>query len=326
MVLTLMAGMLAVQLTNLTLHLHEAGGAAAVPMPGLFGMHLGLTLLAVLAVSLLAVRSITRPLQLLASAATRFAHDLDAAPLDESGPQEVAQAARAFNFMQARLRQLVSERSLALAAVSHDLRTPLTRMRLRAELVDDQQVQRKLNEDIDTMQAMVDGVLAYLRGQQDREAPQAIDMTALLESVVDDQAALGRTVRLAPGNSTDRPVVYSGRLTLLRRALTNLVENAAAHAGDVSVRLVDGPDWLRLVVEDNGPGIPPPELERVKQPFVRLDTARAAHAGGMGMGLAIAQDAAALHGGRLRLENRTEGGLRAMLELPHDSNTEGKMP
>ncbi len=153
--------------------------------------HLALTLGAVIVVSLIAVRWVTRPLQQMAMAANAFAHDLDAAPLDVAGPAEVRRAAEAFNFMQQRLRRLVVERGRALAAVSHDLRTPLTRMRLRAELVDDPALADKLNADIDTMRSMVNGVLAYLRGLEDAEPVQAINMEALLESIVEDRTLTG---------------------------------------------------------------------------------------------------------------------------------------
>ena len=197
MTLILVVGLLAAQFASLYLHLQEraslmAAGHFHPGMPGMdaipsrFIWHATLTLGAVIAVSLIAVRWITKPLQDMAGAATAFAHDLDAAPLEVSGPVEVRRAAEAFNSMQTRLRQLVVERGRALAAVSHDLRTPLTRMRLRAELVDDPELQRKLNADIDAMQAMVNSVLAYLRGLEDAEAAQAINMEALVHSIAED--------------------------------------------------------------------------------------------------------------------------------------------
>lgn len=327
--LILVVGLLAAQFASLYLHFQEraslmAAGPFHPGMPGLGGMplrflwHVALTLVAVIGVSLIAVRWVTRPLQQMAEAATAFAHDLDAAPLEVSGPAEVRRAAEAFNFMQKRLRQLVVERGRALAAVSHDLRTPLTRMRLRAELVDDPVLQQKLNADIDTMKSMVDGVLAYLRGLEDSEPVQAINMEALLHSIVEDERSLGRAVELVnePDVVAGAPAPYVGKLSILRRAITNLVDNAMAHGQTVTARLQDSSVELRVVVEDDGPGIPEADLVRVTEPFVRLDESRSLETGGVGLGLAIVRDAVAYHGGRLALENRNEGGLRATLVLP----------
>ncbi|MBI5721354.1 MAG: HAMP domain-containing protein [Burkholderiales bacterium] len=343
--LILVLGLLAAQGASLLLHLQEraammaAGyGHPGMPgsgMPGMPGMdavplrfiwHVSLTLAAVVLVSLVAMRLATRPLQQLASAATAFAHDLDAPPLEASGPAEVRRAAEAFNFMQQRLRQLVVERGRALAAVSHDLRTPLTRMRLRAELVGDPGLQGKLNADIDAMQGMVNSVLAYLRGLEDSEPLQPINMEALLSSIAEDEQALGRNVSLRPmPNPTATPTParaaaapYPGKLSILRRAVTNLIDNAVAHGQAVQVGIEDSPQALRVVIEDDGPGIPAAELTRVTEPFVRLDAARRLDTGGVGLGLAIVRDAAAYHGGQLLLENREGGGLRATLSLPRN--------
>ncbi|MCW0203450.1 MAG: ATP-binding protein [Rhodanobacter thiooxydans] len=328
MTLILVLGLLAAQGVSLLLHLQEraamlAAGHVHPGVPGLdalplrFLWHVSLTLGAVIVVGLVAVRWATKPLQRMANAATAFAHDLDAPALAVSGPAEVQRAAEAFNFMQHRLRQLVVERGRAMAAVSHDLRTPLTRMRLRAELVDDPALQRKLNGDIDAMQGMVDSVLAYLRGIEDAEAMQPINMEALLSSIVEDQQALGRRVRFEerpPGHPATAP--FSGKLPILRRAVTNLIDNAVVHGDDVFVRIEDSMASLHIVIDDNGPGIPEADLVRVMEPFVRLDPSRNLDTGGVGLGLAIARDAAAYHGGRLVLENRASGGLRATLKLP----------
>lgn len=328
MTLILVLGLLAAQGVSLLLHLREraamvAAGHVHPGAPGLdavplrFLWHVSLTLGAVIVMALVAVRWATKPLQQMADAATAFAHDLDAPALEVSGPAEVQRAAEAFNFMQQRLRRLVVERGRALAAVSHDLRTPLTRMRLRAELVDDAALQRKLNGDIDAMQGMVDSVLAYLRGIEDAEAMQPINMEALLSSIVEDQQALGRQVRydeLPPGHATTAP--FAGKLSILKRAVTNLIDNAVAHGEVVAVRIEDSMASLRIVIDDDGPGIPQADMARLMEPFVRLDPSRNLDTGGVGLGLAIARDAAAYHGGRLVLENRTGGGLRATLELP----------
>ena len=331
MTLILVLGLMAAQLASLALHLNEraslmAAGHMHPGMPGVPGLealplrfvwHVSLTLAVVIIVSLVAVRWATKPLQQMAVAATAFAHDLDAAPLEETGPIEVRRAAEAFNFMQRRLRQLVVERGRALAAVSHDLRTPLTRMRLRAELVDDPALQDKLIADIDTMKSMVNGVLAYLRGLEDAEAAQPINMEALLSSIVDDERALGRQVTLTERSSGETaPAPYAGKLSVLKRAVTNLVDNAVVHGQSVTVRIEDSSSTLRVLIEDDGPGIPSAELTRVTEPFVRLDASRSLDTCGVGLGLAIVRDAAAYHGGQLILENREAGGLRATLVLP----------
>jgi signal transduction histidine kinase len=189
-------------------------------------------------------------------------------------------------------------------------------MRLRAELVDDPVLQDKLNADIDAMQGMVNSVLAYLRGLEDAEPIQPINMEALLSSIVEDEQALGRRVSLSEAAPGRAAAPYAGKLSVLKRAVTNLIDNAVAHGTNVAVRIEDSATVLRVVVEDDGPGIPAVDLVRVTEPFVRLDTSRSLDTGGVGLGLAIVRDAAAYHGGTVVLENRDGGGLRAMLELP----------
>jgi len=328
MTLILVMGLLVAQVASLLLHLQErsalmAGGHIHPGMPAFdalplrFIWHVSLTLGAVILVALVAVRWATRPLKQLADAANAFAHDLDAPSIAEEGPSEVRRAAEAFNFMQQRLRQLVVERGRALAAVSHDLRTPLTRMRLRAELIDDPALQLKLNADIDAMQGMVNSVLSYLRGLEDSEAAQPIDMEALLSSLVEDERSMGRLVAFEERPSGGpKTAPFLGKLSLLRRAVSNLIDNAVAHGEHVVVRLDSSPDTVTVTVEDDGPGIPSEDLQRVTQPYVRLDAARALDTGGVGLGLAIVRDAAAYHGGSLRLSNRQGGGLRAVLRFP----------
>ena len=327
MMLILVLGLLAAQAASLVLHLNERTGlmAAGHVPPGMpafealplrFIWHVSLTLATVIVVSLVAIRWATRPLQQMTDAATAFAHDLDAPALDETGPVEVRRAAAAFNFMQQRLRRLVVERGRALAAVSPALRTPLMRVRLRAELIDDSAVRDKLNADIDAMQAMVGGLLAYLRGLEDAEPAQRINMAALLASVIDDERAMGRATLAESPPGGPVPAPYEGKLSILKRAIANLLDNAVAHGEHVTVRLEDTPEALQVVIEDDGPGIPEADLARVTEPFVRVDAARRLDTGGVGLGLAIARDAAACHGGELRLENRAGGGLRVHLVLP----------
>jgi len=327
--LILVVGLLAAQFASLWLHLDEmtammhGGHLHAAALPSRFGIHLALTLVAVVLVSLLGVRLVTRPIKRLAEAADAFGRDLDSPPLEESGPAETRRAAEAFNRMQLRLRRLIAERSRALAAVSHDLRTPLTRLRLRAELVDDEALRAQINADIDDMQAMVEATLDYLRGLGENEAVQGIDIEALLQSLVADEQALGRPVTLAGGETAIHAAPYRGRLSALKRAVANLVDNAVKYGQEAQVAVVDDTDALRIVVADRGPGIAAADLERVVEPYVRLETSRSRATGGVGLGLAIARDAARLHGGELLLENRADGGLRATLILPRQPHQRG---
>jgi signal transduction histidine kinase len=275
-------------------------------------LRLAVTLMIVTAVAMLAVRQVTQPLKQLAQAADTLGRDLDAPALAEEGPTETRRAAQAFNRMQARIKRLVNERSRALAAVSHDLRTPLTRLRLRAELVDDETLRDQMAADLDAMAAMIDATLDYLRGLQTSEAVRPIDINALLASMSEDALVLGRRISiqgqaLAP---------YTGRLSALRRALQNLIDNAIKYGACAHLRVDDDAGELRIMVEDEGPGIEPHELARVTEPYYRPDASRSSATGGVGLGLSIAKDIALLHGGDLVLANRAQGGLCATLKLP----------
>ena len=258
-----------------------------------------------------AVRQATRPLHDLAQAAEHFGQNLDAAPLPEHGANETRRAAQAFNRMQARIKRLVDERARALAAVSHDLRTPLTRLRLRTELVDDERLRDQMAADLDAMAAMLDASLDYLRGLQDSEPARPIDIDALLQTMIDDNAVQGRSISLF-GNTV---APYPARLAALQRALQNLIDNAFKYGHDVRLTVTDSTEALRLSVEDSGPGVPPAELERLGTPYYRPDAARRSTTGGVGLGLSIARDVAALHGGTLTLANRPGGGFVATLSL-----------
>ena len=271
-----------------------------------------ITLLIVTAVVMLAVRQATRPLQGLAKAADQLGADLDAAPLAESGPTETRRAAQAFNRMQARIKRLIDERARALAAVSHDLRTPLTRLRLRAELVEDEELREQMAGDLDAMATMIDATLDYLRGLQDSEPVRPIDMNALLQSLADDAAVLGKIIHVE--GRAQAP--YPGRLLALSRAIQNLIDNAIKYGQRAHIRILDSALALRIVLEDEGPGIASDELARVTEPYYRPDASRSRETGGVGLGLSIVKDIALLHGGELLLANRHQGGLSATLVLP----------
>jgi signal transduction histidine kinase len=319
--LILIVGLLVGQFATMWLHL---GGRAllilrgdfqAAGVPARFWIHLALTLTTVMAASVIAVRMVTRPMRRLAEAAEAFGRDLDAPAVPEEGPTEARRAAEAFNRMQERLRRLIAERSRALAAVSHDLRTPLTRLRFRAELVENETLRDQFNADIDLMQVMVEGTLDYLRGLRENAPLQSIDVAALLTSLVADEQALGRPVTMAEVDAAP----YPGRLSALKRAIANLIDNAVKYGREARLSVIDDRAELQLLVEDRGSGIAEADLDRVVEPYVRLDASRSHETGGVGLGLAIARDTARLHGGDLRLENRPGGGLRATLVLPRST-------
>lgn len=284
----------------------------APALPGKLLVQLLLSFAVVLGVVVIAVRQASAPLKQLAEAADSLGLDLEGPPLAERGPTETRRAAQAFNRMQTRIRRLVEERARALAAVSHDLRTPLTRLRLRTELVADDSLRAQMTRDLETMAAMLDATLDYLRGVQAGEAPCRIDMNALLQSLSEDARVLGREIAITGVAQTP----YTGRLSALRRALQNLLDNAIKYGLGAHIRVEDSAEALSITVEDDGPGIPPEQLARVTEPYYRVDAARGAETGGVGLGLAIVQDVALLHGGELVLANRAGGGLAARLVLP----------
>ena len=272
---------------------------------------LAVLLTSVIILSLLAVRWLTRPLDVLAVAADELGRDIRRAPLAEKGPAEVQRAAAAFNTMQARLQAYLHEREQMLAAVSHDLRTPITRLRLRAELIGDETTRAKFIKDLSEMEAMTAEALDFLRGARVDEPIQRVDVLALLESLQEDMQETGHTIQV---NGQATP--YPARPLSLKRCLTNLVGNAAKYGTEVTVHLEDKGNELRVVITDNGPGIPEKDMERVFQPFFRVESSRGRETGGTGLGLSVARDIARAHGGELTLHNRPEGGLDVILTLP----------
>ena len=256
-------------------------------------------------------RMLARPMQRLAHAASRLGASLDQPAIAESGSSEERQAARNFNRMQQRIRKGVEERGRFLAAVSHDLRTPLTRMKLRVERLNDNAARDKLGEDIEEMAAMLNATLDYLRDEASAEGWQLLDITALLESMAEDAQELERDVTLA---GAARPVTT--RPLALRRCLSNLLQNALRYGHSARILLKDQDDRLQIEIRDAGPGIPEDQMEQVFEPFVRLEHSRNRATGGVGLGLAIAREAATQCGGSLVLENAAQGGLIARLTLP----------
>ncbi len=259
----------------------------------------------------LAVRLATRPLMRLAQAADTFGPDLAADPLPEGGPIEVGRAAVAFNAMQRRIAEHLAERMQILAAVSHDLQTPITRMRLRADLMDNALQRDKMLGDLNAMQMLVEEGIAYARNAHGiSEAVCRTDLDALLDSIVFDYLDAGQSVRLS--GKVGRPIAT--RPHALRRILTNLVNNALKFGDAVEIE-VNTESGIGIAVLDRGPGIPQAELTAVLQPFYRVEGSRNRATGGTGLGLAIAHQLATAIGASLSLSNREGGGLRAMLAL-----------
>ncbi|HWV52483.1 ATP-binding protein [Pseudorhodoplanes sp.] len=268
--------------------------------------------LIIVAISIWAVRRMTAPLATVAQAADRLGRDVNAPPLVESGTIEMKQAASAFNAMQTRLRALIENRTRMLAALSHDLRTPLTLLRLRAENVDNTEERDKMLATISEMDAMIGATLRYAREQAADEPRRSTDVTALVQSVVDDMADAGLDVTMAQSE----PVSIECQPAALKRALTNLIENAVKYGERARVSLTASQHNIDIAVEDDGPGIPEDQLTKVFEPFYRVEESRSRDTGGVGLGLAIAQAVVIAQNGTLTLTNRKPTGLRALIALP----------
>jgi signal transduction histidine kinase len=294
----------------LTINLWAAAMPVSPWLPAL--LLLQLSLLAVCA--FFAVRIATQPLRQLANAADALGPDLKGTALPESGPTEVARASTAFNAMQQRIAGYLAERTQILAAISHDLQTPITRMRLRTDLMDDEAQRGKLQHDLDEMVALVREALAYARSLHGAdENPRRVDLDALLDTLRCDYEDAGKPVRVS--GQVGHPVM--GRPLAMRRILTNLTDNALKFGQEVELTVQVNPrSEIEICVLDRGPGIPEPELEAVLQPFYRVENSRNRDTGGTGLGLAIAQQLAAAIGAQLNLTNRSGGGLAARLVMP----------
>ena len=264
-----------------------------------------------------AVRQFSLPMRDLAAAADRLGTDYNAAPLPETGSLEEIKAARAFNVMAERIRRFVRDRTFLLTAIGHDLRTPITRLKLRAEWMDDEEQQRKMLHDLDELEAMVAATLAFGRDDAHTEAPAAIDLSELLRTIVDEAADARPDANDVPQYQGPDHLVARARPVAIKRALTNLVTNAMNYGGTAKVSMQrKDPESVTILVEDSGPGIPPGELERVFEPFHRLEPSRNRETGGTGLGLPIARNILRAHGGDVVLSNRPAGGLRATVTLP----------
>jgi signal transduction histidine kinase len=281
-----------------------------------FILSMVIMIVAILVLSGIVVYQMAAPLRAFAQAAQRLGTDVHAPPLPEGGPREVRYATRTFNEMQARIRRFVEDRTQMLAAISHDLRTPIMRLRLRAEFVEDDEQRERTLHDLDEMERMIASTLAFARDDAATEAPETVDLVALVQRVCDDIEDAGLSVEF----EGEGRLAYMCRPNALRRALANLVENAALYGHQARVDLLAQERALVVRIDDQGPGIPEAEQENVFKPFQRLEASRSRETGGTGLGLTVARTIVRAHGGDIHLENRPEGGLRVEVTLPRQRN------
>ena len=266
---------------------------------------------ALVIIAALLVRRTLRPMSRLAEAAEVIGRG-ESRFVDPRGPGEVRRVIRAFNAMQERIHRMIADRTHALAAVGHDLRTPIARLQLRAEQISEPELREALQKDVSEMEGMLDSLLAYLRGEADPEPRRRIDAAVLVRTLLDEAADQGSDVAYAGLDHAEACV----RPLALKRALSNLIDNALKYGGKARVSVGRSADALVIRVEDDGPGIAEERLEAALQPFVRVDPARGRNTGGLGLGLAIVKRVIEAEGGQFALANRKEGGLRAEIRLP----------
>ncbi|WP_305984164.1 ATP-binding protein [Roseibium sp. MMSF_3544] len=275
-------------------------------------VQLGLTTLLTVLIIGFAVRRVTRPLKTLAVSAEKFGRGEEQEPLEPSGPREVRALTSSFNDMQDRLTRFVKDRTRMLAAISHDLRTPITSLRIRAEFIDDDENREKMIETLDEMAAMTEATLRFAKDEAQSESAEETDLGAMLESLAGDQQDLGHSCSV----SLEKEITLSCRPLALKRALRNLIENGIRYGGGVLIEATSTAEEIVIRVRDNGPGIPQDRLKDVFEPFVRLEESRSEETGGIGLGLAITRSIIHAHGGTITLKNGTDAGLEAEVRLP----------
>lgn len=293
----------------------RAGFGLMGPPPGRtlsLGTWLALVALGIIVVVMVAVRRLMKPLALVEEAAARIGPDGEPPVLAEDGPAEVKAAARAINRLSARLKGAMESRMRIVAGAAHDLRTPLTRMRLRAEFLPDEEERERWLADLAELDRIADSAIRLVREDAEGTPEEAIRLDRLTRDVVEEVALVGGAAVLA----RSRPVEVSGRPLSLKRAVRNLVMNAATHGRGARVSVAPEGNRAVLMIEDDGPGIPEALMGQVFEPFFRVDPARQTKIPGAGLGLAIASEIVTRHGGRLVLSNRPGGGLSQRVELP----------
>ncbi len=270
-----------------------------------------ITFLVVLVAAYLFTRRLTAPFTKLAESAERLGRDPGAPPLGISGPREARAASHAFNNMQERLRRYVEDRTAMIGAIAHDLRTPLTRLRFRIESLPDDQ-KAKMSSDLDQMEAMLSATMSFVRDATQAAKRTKLELSSVLESLVDEMTDTGSEVTMERSDK----VIVEGDPVALKRLFSNLLENAVKYGKRARVRVFRDGDHATVEVEDDGPGVPPADLERVFEPFFRREPSRNRDTGGIGLGLAVVRTVARAHGGDAELINREGGGLTARVSLP----------
>lgn len=264
-------------------------------------------------IALLISRQIIKPLRGFSNAAITFSVDINSVPLAETGPTEIIQTARAFNIMQKRISNFVNERMQIIAAISHDLRTPLTRLRLRFESIETLPDHDKIMSDIKDMQTMLDSTLAFAKDDSKQETRKKVNLTSLLQTICDDNADTGGVINcsLQPG------IEYKCGPVALKRAINNIIENAQRYGEYARIELNADTDSITIKISDKGPGIPEEEQQKVLNPFYRIEKSRNKDTGGSGLGLTVAKTIISAHGGEIILKNAADVGLMVIITLPN---------
>lgn len=293
--------------------------AVQLPANGPLSRFMLAALAVAIALTLLSVwgaNRVARPLKYLGDAASRIGGEEDIPPIPEAGPADVRRLTRSFNEMAARVRRTMTDQRTLLRSVGHDLRSPLTSMRIRLEFVHDDKLRDQLIESVEEMEALTSDALEAARGEVSSETSEVVEIGSIIRAVCEEQRALGNIIAV----SSSGDVWIDGRRRELRRAIRNLVENATIHGGGAEIRIDRDGSFALISVCDDGPGIPDKELARMLEPFAQLDEARTRSNRGSGLGLSIARGIVERHGGKLELMNRQSGGLRATLRLSMVSN------
>jgi signal transduction histidine kinase len=250
------------------------------------------------------IQYISTPLEPLKKAVQRLAYDIKAPMIEETCSDEMCAVIHAFNDMQQNIRRLLDNRTHMLAAISHDLRTPITRLKLRAENIGDEKLQAKVIADLNDMEQMISSILAFAREQNADELMRNFDLVALIESICNDMVDGGKAVTF---QNEIKKLTYYSRMLSLKRAVTNVIENAIKYGNSCAVSVSQTKDHVRLSFVDNGPGIPHDKLEKVFAPFYRVDSARSPTTPGAGLGLSVVKEIIGAHGGDVKLTNLPEG-------------------
>ncbi len=305
----------------MSIHLTDGtwlNGVIALRHPGPFFLHprfVTQTLLSMVLVALIALWAVSRlsqPVKRFAEAADRLGRDVAAPGLLETGPLEFRQAARAFNIMRDRIRRLVEDRTHMLAAISHDLRTPITRLRLRLEFIEDSVERTRMLEDLDEMERLIASTMIFANDTIAQEDRRLVDIATLVQGTVEDFSEMGATLDYTGPHS----LLLRAHPLSIKRVVVNLIDNANKYGGTAHIDLSQCANDCVLVIEDSGPGIPPHFREKVFSPFVRLEKSRNRDTGGNGLGLSIARAAVRAHGGDIVLDDSPLGGLRVTVTLP----------